>query len=484
MGQIQQISLGIRSNPARERQAGCARLINMFAEEQEGEGKSTWILYPVEGLANFGSALAGGGVRKMLPVKDKLYVVAGRLLYSVDRGGGVTELGGIPTNGPVYMRQNRRVPTQIGIVSDGLYFVLTGTVLQQIQDPDLPPPGSLAWLDGYGLLPTTNGEYFITGLDEFGTIDGLDAGVCETLPDEIVVVETLERDAYFLGEEGVEIHQNTGAVDFPFERQQTMEIGCLAARSASKVVTKQLKALLFTATDHTVRQIQGYTPVVVSTPEIEDLISQLDQEGRASELTATSWASAGRFFHALSCNDWTRVLDSKTGFWHDRKSYLQDRWRVSEVVRFGNKIIAGDRETGQLYEMRSSFYDEAGNYLIREVITPAVSAYPYEIRFNAMFINIVLGVGLNSTSKHEREPKLMVRWSDDDGASWSPERIVDLHKDADERPYKTVINMLGTCGPKGRVFAFRISAPVRTAMMSVFVDIDVLGAANAGSVAA
>jgi hypothetical protein len=29
-------------------------------------------------------------------------------------------LGGIPTNGPVYMRRNRRVPTQIGIVSDGL----------------------------------------------------------------------------------------------------------------------------------------------------------------------------------------------------------------------------------------------------------------------------------------------------------------------------------------------------------------------------
>jgi hypothetical protein len=483
MGQIQEISLGIRSNPARERQAGCARLINMFAEEQESEGKSTWILYPTDGLINFGNALAGGGIRKMLPVKDKLYVVAGRLLYAIDGGGGVTELGGIPTDGPVFMRQNRRVPTQIGIVSDGLYFVLTGDVLQQIQDIDLPPPGSIAWLDGYGILPTLNGEYFITGLDEFATIDGLDAGVCEARPDEIVVVETLERDAFFLGEESAEIHTNTGEADFPFTRQQTMEIGCLAAGPVVKVDTKQLKALLFVAADHTVRQVQGYTPVVVSTNEIEALIETLDQEGRASELTATAWAAAGRFFYTLSCNDWSRTLDSKTGFWHDRKSYGQERWRVSQVVKFGNKLIAGDRETGQLYQMRSTYYDEAGDYLIREVITPAVSAYPYEIRFNAMFINITLGVGLNSAAKHEREPKLMVKWSDDDGASWSPERIVDLHKDADERPYKTIINKLGTCGPKGRVFSFRISAPVRTAMMSVFADIDVLGGANAASAA-
>lgn len=476
MGQIVPISLGLGSNPARKKfQAGAARLTNCFAEELGEEGKKTWVIYGTEGLTAFGSALTGGGIRELHAAGDTLYAVAGRLLHAVNVGGSSTLLGGIPTDGHVYMRANRRVPAQFGIVSDGLYYVVQNGVLTQIQDEDLPPPTSLAWLDGYGILPTLNGEYYITGLDDFSTIDGLDFGSCESKPDEIVRAEVLGREAVFLGTESIEWHGNTGDADFPLERQQTTGIGCLkgAARSVCLAEGPDGETLIWVAPDHTVRRMVGYSGAVISNNEISEMIKDLAEAGRSSELQADAWAAAGMFFCSLSCADWTRVYDSRTGRWHDRRSFGRKNWRVQRVARFGNRLIVGDRDSGQLYEMRNTVYDEAGEPLVAEIITPHVTAEPYAIQFNRVEVSVATGVGLNTTDEHGEEPKLLFDWSDDDGQSWSAPRERSLGRLGHK---KQVIgfNGLGTCFTRGRVFRLRVSAPVDKLFMSMTADVDIL----------
>jgi hypothetical protein len=480
MGQPVPISLGIRSNPARQsKQAGNARLINCFAEEIGEEGKSKWLITATAGLSTFGSALdADGGIRDMLEVDGYLYVVAGRQVFKVDSSGVSTLLGGIPTDGPVYMRRNRRNPTQIGIVTDGLFYVIdvSTATLTVVADTDLPPPSSLAYLDGYGILPISRGRYMITAIDDFTSIDGLDEGSVESNPDPIVRAHELEREVYFFGTESIEAHQNTGNADFPFERSQTMEVGCGAADSVAPVDTPQGKSLMFVASDHTVRILRGYQTQVVSTNEIENKIRLLAEAGTISTLRSTSWSWGGRFFYCLSCADWTRCFDAKTGVWHDRNSYLSDRWRVSKVAPFAGKLVAGDATTGQLYLMNDDTYTEGSDPHVMSILTPPVHAFPYRGVANALHVDAVSGVGLNTTTDYNLDPVLMIDISKDGGDTFGAPREIALHRQGKTARRIQPVYRLGTFGPKGIVFRLRISAAVQKAVMSVALDYDQLAA--------
>jgi len=477
MGALAPISLGVRSNPhRRNKQAGNARLVNCFSEELGGEGKSQWTITATPGLKTFGSPLTGGGIRAMLPLDNQLIAVVGKNVFSVNASGAASLRGGIPTTGPVYMRRNRRVPVQVGIVSDGYYAVLEGNAVTEVQDVDLPPPTSLAYLDGYGILPISRGRFMITGIDDFTTIDGLDEGVAESNPDEIVRAHELEREVFLFGPSSLEAHQNTGDEDFPFTRSQASEIGCLAGGSVARIDTPTSPTLVWVAHDHTVRMLHGYQGAVISTGEIEELIRRLADEGRTGELRATSWSAAGRFFYSLSCDDWTRVFEAKSGAWHDRRSYLSKRWRISDVVTFAGKTICGDHETGQLYEMSDDLHDEAGSPHVMEIVTPPVNAFPYAVRHNALYVDVATGVGLNTTVSHDKNPVMLVDWSEDGGVTWGPAREIALGQLA-KSPVSTSLRMLGKSGPKGRVYRFRISAAVEKLVMSASLDTDLLAAA-------
>jgi hypothetical protein len=477
VGTITPISLGRRSNPAKQaKQAGNARHINCFAEEIGEEGKSQWAITACAGLETFGSSLGATGVRDMLEVDGALYVVPGPELLKVDTAANVSSVGSIPTLGSVYMRRNRAVPPQIGIVSDGFYAVAQNDVLTTITDGDLPNPTSLAFLDGYGVIPKDDGRYMLTGSDDFTTIDTLDEGTAESDPDPIVIAHELGREVYFFGTKTTEPHLNDGDDDFPLRRSQVVDVGCAAKDSVCPVDTPRGKGLMFVAHDHTVRLMGGYTAAVVSTGEIEDLIRKLAEAGNIRDLKATSWAWGGRSFYSLSCEDWTRCFDAKTGNWHERASYGSERWRIGKVTTFAGKLIAGDATTGQLYQMKDEIYDEAGEPLVMEIITPPVHVFPYGGIVNGLYIDAVSGVGLNTTATQNLDPKMLVDWSKDGGETWSAPREVALHRLGQTARRVPPIYRLGAFGQKGVTFRFRISAAVKKVMLSVSVDVDRLAA--------
>lgn len=479
MGTLLPISLGTRSNPHRNaKHAGNARLINCFAEFLDQEGKNQWAIQSDAGLASFGDALpADGGVRDMLEVGGLLYVVSGGQLISVDGSGNAVVLGAIPTSGPVYMRRNRRSPVQIGIVSTGYYAVYdVGTsVLTQINDPDLPPPSSMAYLDGYGILPNAS-RYMLTSIDDFTQIDALDEGTVEANPDDIVRAHELEREMVFFGTATTESHQNTGDADFPFTRSQAIDVGCAAADSVAPVDTPNGKALAFVAHDHSVRLIRGYQTLAISTNEVEERIRRLAELGTISSLKSASWSWGGRSFYSLSCADWTRVYDAKTGNWHDKASYQVNRWKVSKVVPFAGKLIAGDANSPQLYTMSESVYAEGSDPLVMKIITPPVHAFPYAGRANALYIDAASGVGLNTDAPQDLDPVLMVRWSKDGGETWSEYRTIALHRLGQTARRLQPITRLGRFGQKGITFELTVSAAVKRIVLSATLDYDQLQA--------
>lgn len=458
------ISLGLRSNPMRSGRNGAARLINCFAEMNGEEHISPWSIYPSLGLSNFGAAMDIGdsdfGIRGMLAVGNTLYVVAGRNLYSVDTFGNSNLIGGIPTDGPVYMERNRRSPTQIGIVTDGNFYIVDSNILTQIEDADLPAPNSLSFMDGYFVFSILDGRWFISAIDDGTDIDALDFAKAESNPDNLLRIIAHERELLLLGAESTEWWQNTGATDFPFTRSQAINIGCLAGGTAARVATDTANTVLFVANDHTVRRVEGYTLRSVSNNEIEQAIRDYHEAGSdLAQMTATSWEDAGRFFYCLSTPSWSRCYDSKTGHWHERESYNSARWRVGQVVKFGTKLIAGDATTGQLYLMSDAYFSEGSNPLISKVVAPPVHMTPYRFICDGLRVNIETGVGLNTTATQNLDPYMMVRLSRDAGNSWHSSFTLPLGKLAQTQVSPKAYR-LGQFDRQGMTVEFSISAEV------------------------
>jgi hypothetical protein len=463
---IQSVSLGTTSNPARYSQGGSARIVNAYVERAGEEGKAVWPLYAADGLQGFATLTdASAGVRAMIVVAGVLYVVAGTSVYTVTSGGVATSIGAIATTGPVYMRRNRRATNpDITIVSDGLMYNYR-TSLNQVNDADLLAPLSLAYVDGYMVTSSTLGKWQIGAIDDAATWDALDVTRAESNPDDIVAVHEYAGFVVTFGEVSTEFWDNTGDADFPFSRVATKDYGCGAKNSVAVVG----QTLAFIAHDRTVRILNGYDAARISNHAVERAIESIADR---DTITATSWVKGGHQFYSITSADWTWVYDTLTETWHERRSYGRANWRVSKVIDFDGVLIAGDADSGLLYEMSDTFGDEAGEALVMSVTLPTVHAFPHKLRFNKAFIDVETGVGSNAdtTQTQDVNPVLELSWSDDGGATFGNTRSLALGADG-ERRTRVRTRRLGTAGEDGRVFKIECSARVTRALYGLSLDV-------------
>jgi len=453
------LALALQSNPGRYPQASTSRQINCYAEPLGDDGKVKLAVYAAAGLGSFATLTGGGPIRAMLPVGSYLYVVAGRLLFRVDPGGAALQIGGIPTSGAVTMARNRAEPLpEIGIVSDGLYYVCQGTTLTQITDADLPPASSIASLDGYFILPGFGGLWYITTTPDDATqIDALDFAKAESNPDAIVRAFSRETELVLLGAESTEWWQDTGGT-FPFSRVQAASIGCLSAASVARVE----RTVAWVAHDRSVRLMEGYGGKRISTPPVERTIAA---ETNQAAIRGTSWTEPGHVFYALSGTDWTWVYDAITDLWHERQSYGSGRWRVSEVVEFAGKRIAGDAETGLLYELDRDACDEVGNPLVITNDTPIVHVAPNRLQIDRLLLDVVMGVGLVPGDATTEDPEVTISMSRDSGVTFGAERACKIGKDGQRRG-RISERRWGVVEQQGAVFRLSASAAVARGFLS------------------
>ena len=109
--------------------------------------------------------------------------------------------------------------------------------------------------------------------------------------------------------------------------------------------------------------------------------------------------------------------------------------------------------------------------LVRERTFPHISASGKLMRCNALRIDIEVGVGINGTAQGS-DPKAMLKWSDDDGRTWSNERTASIGK-IGETSKRVIFWKLGSY--RKRIYKLRVTDPVRLNISSVDVDIE-LGA--------
>jgi hypothetical protein len=472
------ISLGVRSNPGRYGQDSATRLVNCYSEDAGEEGRIQFPVYAADGYSTFGSTATNDGVRAMIAISSTAaYAVVGRGVYKIDNDGVVTSLGGIDSDGLTFMARNRASPAQVVLTCGGLVYSIESDVLTQISDIDLPAPNSVTNLDGYFVFTIEDGRFFLSGIDDV-TIDSGDFSVAEASPDGLLVCKRRGRELVLFGPQSMEFHINTGNADFPFERQQAVDIGCYAAGSATEVTfirgESTTDTIIWAATDQQgayagVMMLNGYTGVKISTHAVDRAIR--DEGSDTDNILGFTWSAGGHTFYAVVGNTFSWVYDTVTGQWHERESYGLDRWRVATCVTFAGKNILGDYASGNFYEMDHETYTEAGEPLVMKVIPPTVHAWPRPIRISALHVDTIPGVGINSSNDGDANPKIMLDQSNDNGKTWSqiPQRTATIGAIGQ---YKTraKFNRLGQTKEDGRTFRISCAAAVAKAITGLAID--------------
>jgi hypothetical protein len=460
-------TFGPNSAPGKSRFTGDGRLINAFVEPvEDAKGGVRYAIHADAGLDSFAEP-GGDNFRGAFKIGSALYVVSGEALYKVTAGGASTSLGTIAGDKPVIVAVNANsTAPQAVIVADTQVYELQADVLEEFQDADIGEGvHSVAFMDSYFIIGLRSGIFQLTGLSDT-SIAALDFATAEGRPDPGVRIFVHERRMWYFGTETIEVWVNTGNASFPFERDSAfIERGCLSKHS----VVAFDNTIAFVDDKARVVKLNGYTPTVISTPEVERDINRTKKAQRSEEIEGFVWFDAGREFYVLSGPDWTWVYDASTQLWHQKKSHLSSRWVGRGYINAFDKHLVGSIDDGVLYEMSHDYQDEDGSPLIMDLRSSIIGPWPARVSWLEIAIDMEMGVGNSS----DADPKVMISWSDDAGATFSAERFKALGATGE---YSKSVRCHG-CGMsdrRGRVVRLQCSAAVNRAVIQGAAVVEVL----------
>lgn len=383
-------------------------LENLYLELAPPGAKSKYILLGTPGLAPFCQP-ASGMVRGLEVMGPYVYAVIGQALYQVDEFGASVEMGTIDGSARVSMANNG---THLWIASE------TKTYWANIDDGVNEHSGfmfhSVFYQDGYLIGVAHDQSWWLSGLDDATTIDGLDFTTADAKPGLNVGGLSSNRLPLIFKTDSIEAYYNSGAAAFPFTRSQVIEKGCLSGRS----IAQGDEYVFWLGNDLKVYAMRGY-----SYSEISDETAIRIIEAEASPETGYGFCyqQDGHTFYVLTFSGVTLVYDLKTQLWHKRRSADLGNWRVSSHVwvERWKKHIVGDYSTGDIYTLDMETYDDNGDTITRRAQGAPIWSNGQMFRVDEFDLDIESGVGL--IVGQGSDPQVILDWSSTGGRTWSNE---------------------------------------------------------------
>ena len=551
------IPLADQSNEGRDFRDGSGRLINCYVEPRGKEGRHAAPVYPVDGLRAWtqlpvpvsssepdGSILLetgdlydegdnllnedGGefllegdpfinqlenptyGVQVILEDRGSLWVITGNGVYKVSSGGVATFIGGIAVSSAVTADKNR--VNQIGIVSDGYYYVLD-TVTETLTgytDQLTFSPNSVCHYNGYMVVTYSNGAFQHSGLNDATTFSINDVGIAQYRGDGAFRALVMGLDLIVFGSESIEFWQDVGNTNaFTYSRLGGLEIGISAPLSAVNVG----ETICWIDEDYEVQMLMGYQAKPVGNPYVA---RKIREAASPETIRGLSYSRDGHTFYSISTTEFTLTYNMATNLWHEEKSYGLNRRRAACATRWGKTIYAGDYIDAQIFTIDRDYHRDLTTPLVMEVITPPVHMWPEKVRFRTLFIDALFGTGLkpevdeteanrmindpqpavgepfdldrsgdplawtasdpltevppDSIGTDEEEPKLMVYVSEDGGENFVFLEELSLG-DINSKYEELRVQGIGTSGQNGFVFRFVCSSPVVRGILGAHADV-------------
>ena len=450
------------------------RCVNMFPTSGGGrEEAPKAVLLPTPGLKELIDT-SGQQVRALIKNKGLLYAVVDNIFYEITIN--TTTLTATKTNrgtlntsvGAISWEVN---PTQIMLVdgANGYIYTPADTTLTTITDASFTGGTMVAFMDSFFVVNVPDsGVLKAASVNDGITYSALDTVTAEGRPDKLVGIITDKRELWAFGEESVEIYYNPGTEDnFPFCRRQGafLDIGCAAAES----ITIFNNTLMWLDNRGYVVMTQGYTPQVVSTEAIH---KEIDSYESISDAYAFQQQHNGHLWYVITfpTAKKTWVYDAFTGMWHERAYFTANNEFEHHLARcaikFGRLNLVGDRNSGRICIMSSDYYDDAGEAIHRIRTTPHQTLELNQIGADSLELHMESGKGL--VTGQGSNPKIMMRYSQDGGYTWSHELTREIGK-LGEYDKRVRWNRLGS----GRewIFEFRITDPISFALITAYATI-------------
>src|SRR5215471_11083884 len=452
------------SAPGYRQQESGGRLVNLFAEPL-GEGRQDVKRVRVPGLTQFASS-GQAGFRGMIEISGILYVAWANQLYRCTSAGGVMSLvdtlGG--TGSVYFARNNALTPDQMVVTESGAFTFTTGAVTAYTP-LGLPIPNSVFMLDGYFFFTTLNGEVYATGLNDT-TLDPQSVTRTVAKPDQLVRGVPLDGKALFFGTQSLEVWSDVGAQPFPLQRAVVLPVGLIGPDAVAGWEDGWGSGLLFVANDGTVRAMSGYTPSKVSPPDLDRLIQR---DPNPAKLMASVHMVDGHPMWTITGNSYSWVYDLSVGRWHERESYLTNRWRGMQTINAFGKWLVGDRGRaptfvgGNVYQIDPANFTEAGDPIVCRLESAPVEKFPQRVRVGRADFHIEVGMGIaTGIVPTQTKPVASISWSDDGGVNWSTPLLRELGQQA---TYKNIsIFRVGMSTRHGRRWRIEIADPVYLAI--------------------
>jgi hypothetical protein len=435
----------------RSKKAAQTRLLNCYAQQTPPEGRAPILVQGIAGNTPF-ATVGSPPQRAAIQLNNILYCVSGGSFVSVSSTGAVTTIGAVPTIGEVDIA---KIPGQVAVLIEPNLWVYDGSAFNMVTDGDFTARGAkrMAVVDNYGgFVEPRSGRWFICDLADFTVYDSLDFATAEGSPDNLLSIESNNRQFILFGEDSCEIWDNTAASGFPFERNPNgyVECGCGAAHSTCSVDN----TVYWIDQDRLARRLEGNIARRFSTEGVEQ---KWQDYSTIEDARGIPYVFDGHTFVVFTFPTagatWT--YDINTQEWHERQSYGQDHWRAAWIVKAYDKTLVGDTQTGQIAQLDATSHTEWGTTLLREATSGAIVDNGRWINHDRLEID--LDVGNAPLSGQGSAPEIMLDVSDDGGVTFRARSNRNLGATG---KYRTRVHWDRGGRSRERVYRFRVTDPV------------------------
>ncbi len=453
------------------------RLINMISEATPLREERPYVplvglrdvRYSRPGLTAF-SSLGQGPIRGLLEAPPLVggfrIVVSGGVAFNLDSG---TPLGAIAGADPARAAVSR---SQVVVVAGGVVHLLdatTGGAFQPILSAMLPPVTDVTFLAGRFVYALAGSDtLYWSAINDAANVGGLSFATAESSPDPIVAVETLDDQLMIFGSRSVETWQVSPDPDAPFQpvEGRGYQRGCRARDSLSFADNA-----LFWVGDNRVVYRTEDKPLRVSSSSIED---KLRQCAEISACTGYTLCFEGHELYVLNvpgvgtyAYDASRVGveagaygdSAERGEWTEWSSFGRRQFRGGCALSTDGGAIVGDDETSTVWRLTTGVYQDGTDPLTRQA-SAFIKVEEGSPRCDNLVLHCVMGVG--AASGAGSAPVAELRYSDDQGRTFSPWRAASLGA-MGRYAGRARWQRLGQMRAPGRLIEVRVTDPVDAA---------------------